>query len=200
MATINPTMCPTKTDAECVRLVNDYHVCKEIWDKTDEHYGQYECVHKDFWPLKTSEWIGTFVFACFMLLANVGGIGGGGVAIPLVQIFFGFTLKPAIAISSFSILVCTFARWMFNFKEKHPEKPSMISIDYGLTNVMMPLTLIGAQVGGIMFTVSPDLVITIVLTLLLLVLAIESLRKAFEVKRKEDVIVKALSEVTASLT
>jgi len=89
---------------------------------------------------------------------------------------------------------------MFNFKEKHPEKPSMISIDYGLTNVMMPLTLIGAQVGGIMFTVSPDLVITIVLTLLLLVLAIESLRKAFEVKRKEDVIVKALSEVTASLT
>jgi len=39
MATINPTMCPTKTDAECVRLVNDYHVCKEIWDKTDEHYG-----------------------------------------------------------------------------------------------------------------------------------------------------------------
>jgi len=30
------------------------------------------------------EWVGTFIFASFMLLANVGGIGGGGVAIPLI--------------------------------------------------------------------------------------------------------------------
>jgi len=38
-----------------------------------------------------------------MLLSNVAGIGGGGIAIPMVQIFFGFSdLKFAIAISSFS--------------------------------------------------------------------------------------------------
>lgn len=79
-----------------------------------------------------------------MLLSNVGGIGGGGIAIPMVQIFFGFDdLKKAIAISSFSICCSSFVRFIFNWKERHPEKKSMVAIDYGLTNVMMPLALIG---------------------------------------------------------
>lgn len=79
-----------------------------------------------------------------MLLSNVGGIGGGGIAIPMVQIFFGFdNLKVAIAISSFSIFCSTITRFVYNWKERHPEKPNTTSLDYGLSNVMMPLTLIG---------------------------------------------------------
>ena len=79
-----------------------------------------------------------------MLLSNVGGIGGGGIAIPMVQLFFGWEhLKKAIAISSFSIFISTLTRFFYNWKERHPEKPNMSSLDYGLSTVMMPLTLIG---------------------------------------------------------
>jgi hypothetical protein len=46
------------------------------------------CVHKDLFPLYPKEWIGTFVFSLFMLVANVAGIGGGGIAIPLAIYFF----------------------------------------------------------------------------------------------------------------
>ena len=72
-----------------------------------------------------------------MCLSNVAGIGGGGVAIPLAMYFFNLSTKPAIAISSFSIMISTLARFFYNFNERHPEKPNCACIDYNMTNVMM---------------------------------------------------------------
>lgn len=126
------------------------------------------------------------MFASFMLLANVGGIGGGGVAIPLAMTFFNLSMKPAVAISSFSIMMSTLARFFFNFDERHPEKPEMISIDYGLTIVMMPLNLIGSLIGALFLVMFPDLILMIILTLLLLVLAIECARKYVVMRKAED--------------
>ena len=121
-----------------------------------------------------------------MLLSNVGGIGGGGIAIPMVQIFFGWeNIKEAIAISSFSIFVSTFTRFFFNFSERHPEKKNTTAIDYGLSNVMMPLTLVGTQVGAFLYLVLPTLVINIVLTLLLTYLWIKSLFASLNIYKKE---------------
>jgi uncharacterized membrane protein YfcA len=103
-----------------------------------------ECVHKDVFPIFPIEIVGLIIFCMFMALANVAGVGGGGVAIPLIMAFFHFKTKKAIAISSFTILCCTLARFLLNFKEKHPEKPNVTVIDYGMTTVMMPATLVGA--------------------------------------------------------
>lgn len=136
--------------------------------------------------METQEVVGSFVFALVMLLSNVGGIGGGGVAIPLVMVFFNFSMKPAIAISSFSIMCSTLARFFFNFGEKHPEKPGCTSIDYGMTNVMMPLTMVGSLVGAYVYVAFPDLVLQIILTLLLFVLCMESGRKFIQTYRKES--------------
>ena len=132
------------------------------------------------------EWVGTFVFAAFMLLANVGGIGGGGVAIPLAMTFFNLSMKPAVAISSFSIMCSTLARFVFNFNERHPDKKNCCSIDYGLTMVMMPLNLIGSLIGALFLVVFPDLILMIILTLLLLVLSVECARKFVVMRKKED--------------
>lgn len=137
-------------------------------------------------PLETKEWVGTIVFASFMLLANVGGIGGGGVAIPLAMTFFNLSMKPAIAISSFSIMMSTLARFFFNFKERHPDKRDACSIDYGLTIVMMPLNLIGSMVGALFLVTFPDLILMIILTTLLFVLTIECARKFVVMRRLED--------------
>mmetsp|Transcript_18380 Transcript_18380/g.25456 ORF Transcript_18380/g.25456 Transcript_18380/m.25456 type:complete len:108 (+) Transcript_18380:284-607(+) len=107
-----------------------------------------------------------------MALSNVAGIGGGGVAIPLVMVFFSFPTKEAIAISSFTILLGTVARFIFNFSEKHPEKPNVCSIDYSMTNIMMPTTLAGAQIGSFILISFPALIIQIILTLMLLFLTL----------------------------
>ena len=113
---------------------------------------------------------GTITFSIFMALSTVAGIGGGGVAIPMVMGFFGFSMKPAIAISSFSIMITTLARFFFTFNDKHPEKSGCTSIDYGMTNVMMPLTLIGSLIGAFIFVSFPDIILQILLTTLLILL------------------------------
>lgn len=163
--------------------INPFQRCRDTGKYDKPHY---ICMHKDLFPLEPKEWVGTFVFASFMLLANVGGIGGGGVAIPLAMTFFNLSMKPAVAISSFSIMMSTLARFFFNFDEKHPEKPNMISIDYGLAIVMMPLNLIGSLIGALFLVMFPDLILMIILTLLLLVLAIECARKYVVMRKAED--------------
>ena len=117
---------------------------------------------------------GTATFALFMALSTVAGIGGGGVAIPMVMGFFSFEMKPAIAISSFSIMITTIARFMFNFNERHPEKPNCTSIDYGMTTVMMPLTLIGSLIGAFIYVSFPEIVLQILLVVLLSFLSYQS--------------------------
>jgi uncharacterized membrane protein YfcA len=120
-----------------------------------------------------------------MLLANVGGIGGGGIAIPMCMYFFSFDMKASIAISSFSIMSATVGRYIFNFNDRHPEKPTTTCIDYNMATVMMPLTLIGSMVGSYIYHTFPDLVLMIILTLLLFVLWAESTRKFISMRRKE---------------
>ena len=101
-------------------------------------------MHKSVFPVYGIEVVGLIIFCAFMALANVAGVGGGGVAIPLIMAFFGFDTKTAIAISSFTIFCCTTARFFLNINSKHPEKPTVTEIDYGMSTVMMPATLVGA--------------------------------------------------------
>jgi len=121
-----------------------------------------------------------------MLLSNVAGIGGGGIAIPLAMYFFNLSMKPAIAISSFAIMLSTITRFIFNFNERHPEKPGCVSIDYGMTNVMMPLTMLGSLVGAYFYKSFPDLILLIILTLLLVLLTWESGKKYMKMREAED--------------
>ena len=102
------------------------------------------CSHKKVFPMEGIEYGGIVVFSIMMALANIAGIGGGGIAIPIVMAFFQFNTKPAIAISSFSIFMTTFARFVMNFKLPHPEKPYSVVIDYNLVAICMPTTLAGA--------------------------------------------------------
>lgn len=111
-----------------------------------------------------------------MCVANVAGIGGGGIAIPMAIYFFDLNFKKAIAVSSFAIMVCTIGRFIFNFTEKHPEKHST-SIDYNMATVMMPLNLIGSLIGAYIFQTFPELYIMLILTVLLAILTFESTKK-----------------------
>lgn len=183
---IEETIACTKTE-DCLKL-NDYFICDGPFPEEESGIdpihiveGQprpKECRHKPAFPLKPKEWVGTVVFSLIMCLSNVAGIGGGGVAIPLAMYFFNLSMKPAIAISSFSIMISTLARFFYNFNERHPEKKECACIDYGMTNVMMPLTLLGSLIGAYFYVAFPDLVLQITLTLLLMVLTCESGRKS----------------------
>lgn len=144
------------------------------------------CGHKDVLPVEPLEIAGIFVFSFIMALSNVAGVGGGGVAIPVLMAFFLFKTKPAIAVSSFSIFVTTLARFIMNFRERHPEKNNVVVIDYDLVTIMMPTTLAGAQIGAIILVVFPSIIIQAILTVMLVFLLIQSVIKARSLTKEEN--------------
>jgi len=102
-----------------------------------------------------------------MTLCTVAGIGGGGIATSMLQAFFYFSTKEAIAISTMSILICSSMRYIYSLRTRHPEKPDMNLVDYSIASVMMPLTLAGSQLGGYVLDMFPDVIIQTLLTCLL---------------------------------
>ena len=68
-------------DIECK---NSFFVCNP--DKN-------QCEHKSIFPISKTEFFGLFVLSALIGMANVGGIGGGGITVPIVAICWGFTTK-----------------------------------------------------------------------------------------------------------
>ena len=169
-----------QVDADCIEY-NAYYVCRPMTDSDDSM-----CVHKPLFPLTAKEWAGTFIFTIVMMLSKVAGIGGGGIAIPIISYFFNFGLKPATAISSFSILIASLAYFAYNYNLKNPDKPQMPAIDYGLAVVMMPLTLLGSLIGAYFYISFPEMILLIILTLLLIFLTFNSWTKGLEIYAKES--------------
>ena len=91
--------------------------------------------------------VGTFVLSTIVSIATMGGIGGGGIVIVLIQRLLYFELKEAIAISGFTIFTCSLTRYIITLDKRHPEKPSNVALDYGLATVMMPTVLMGSFIG-----------------------------------------------------
>lgn len=49
------------------------------------------------------EFFGSVVLGIMIALSNAGGIGGGGIIVPIGIIFFYFKTKEAVALSNFCI-------------------------------------------------------------------------------------------------
>jgi len=143
------------------------------------------CKHKSIFPMYPSEFFGILVLPALLALANVGGIGGGGLIIPITMALFSFTTKQAIAISGFTILTGSVTRFLLQLNEKHPEKNATV-IDYGIVIVMMPMVLVGSFVGVLVNVMLPGVVLSLILFILLVFLAWKSLHKAFEIYHKES--------------
>ena len=58
-------------------------------------------MHKTVFPIFPKEFLGMVVLPFLMAMANIGGITGGGLTVPLLITFWGFGMKEAIAISGF---------------------------------------------------------------------------------------------------
>ena len=120
-----------------------------------------------------------------MALCNIAGIGGGGGAVPIIMGFFKFDTKQAVALSSFTILCGSVLRFCYNFKDKHPEKPDVVLVDYSLAVIMMPTTLAGSQLGSMVLNTFPAILIQIILFHLLIFLTYQSYKKAQEFTIKD---------------
>jgi uncharacterized membrane protein YfcA len=120
-----------------------------------------------------------------MLLSTAGGIGGGVVVTPLCISFFGFGTKEAIPISGVCILLSQIVKYIYHWRQKHPEKDTT-SIDYGLATVMLPTVLLGSFLGALVLILVPPLILQVLLTSLLIFLTTQCALKAREIFKKEN--------------
>lgn len=136
-------------------------------------------------PLLGFEFLGSLILPCISGMAVMGGMGGGGIIVPMVMMFYGYTTKSAIAISGFSILVTSIVRFIYKFKEKHPEKDSTIT-DYSIAIMMLPSVLVGSLIGVMINVILSPLVLNTILTFLLWFLTIEGIFRIRRLWRKEN--------------
>jgi Sulfite exporter TauE/SafE len=100
-------------------------------------------VHKDLFPLDNSDISGSLMIGVGLMIAASGGIGGGGILVPLLIIVFGFKPKFAVPLSNFTILGASITNIVLNLPKRHPDADRPL-IDWDLILVMEPLTMAGA--------------------------------------------------------
>ena len=138
------------------------------------------------YPFETSELIGIVTLPILLGLANIAGIGGGGVVIPLAMGCWGFGVSEAVAISNSTVFAGAVLRFIgFSTKEKHPHAPRTV-IDYNLASLMMPAVFLGSFTGFFLVPMIPEASITIILTLLLAYLTYNTYRKTVVLCAKES--------------
>jgi uncharacterized membrane protein YfcA len=154
----------------------DYEVCDRTTDCALAPFNicqNGKCEHKGVFPMQTSEIFGVFALTALTVLANVGGIGGGGIIIPVTIALFGFSTKEAIALSGALIYSGSLARFAMQINERHPQKDSTL-IEYNIVILMLPLVLVGSFIGVLVNIMTPNIILSSFLTLILIVLAMRS--------------------------
>lgn len=130
--------------------------------------------------------LGIFMAALGLILAAGGGIGGGGLLVPIYIICMRFSEKWGIPLSNVTILGGALANNYFNMWKRHPNPDvNRPMIDYDLVLLMEPPTIAGAVIGSILNKVLPEYVITSLLVVVLGLTAVKTYYTGVKARAKE---------------
>mmetsp|Transcript_10742 Transcript_10742/g.23824 ORF Transcript_10742/g.23824 Transcript_10742/m.23824 type:complete len:563 (+) Transcript_10742:112-1800(+) len=140
--------------------------------------------HDSLIPLQTSDIVGFICAALGLIIAAGGGIGGGGILVPIYILILGFMPKHAIPLSNVTVFGGAIGNTLRNSRKRHPTADRPL-IDWDLMLVMEPPTLAGALIGANLNKMLPETVLAVLLVLLLSVTAYGTLKKARKMYQKE---------------
>eukprot|EP00980_Cylindrotheca_fusiformis_P009695 scaffold2142_cov190-Cylindrotheca_fusiformis.AAC.4 len=151
--------------------------------------GKHELVfeenHENLFPLSTSDAIGFTCAIVGLMIAAGGGIGGGGILVPIYILLMEFSPKHAIPLSNITIFGGAIANMILNVQKRHPLADRPL-VDWDLILVMEPLTIAGALVGAFLNNIIPEIVLALMLVALLSFTAYNTLKKAIKMYNKES--------------
>jgi len=126
------------------------------------------CKHKSLFPITQREVIGLIFIIVGSALSNAGGIGGGGLLIPILILILKFETHEAIPISKLMIFTGALTAFIMGLNNKHPYRDA-IALDYNIAGVLIPMILFGTIVGVTLNKVMPFSVILICLSFVLVI-------------------------------
>ena len=131
------------------------------------------------------EIVGTVILPILLGFSNVGGLGGGGLIIPICVGMFGFSTIQASALSNFVIFSGCFVRYFaFSLRTKNPDKDATI-VNYDMVSIMIPVIIFGTFIGTVITSLLPEPALTIILTVLLIYTTFDCFKKAITMYKKE---------------
>lgn len=101
------------------------------------HHGHYW--HKPLHPIDGWDVTGVGLACIGLMIAAAGGIGGGGILVPLYILVLGFDPKHAIPLSNITIFGGAITNTVLNLSKRHPNADRPL-VDWDLILVMEPLT------------------------------------------------------------
>ncbi|XP_043817670.1 sulfite exporter TauE/SafE family protein 3 [Manihot esculenta] len=165
-----------------------YHNMTSIPHPAQLHHGNKN--HSDYiqvWPKMKFGWkivVGTIVGFLGAAFGSAGGVGGGGIFVPMLTLIIGFDAKSSVAISKCMITGAAAATVYYNLDQRHPTI-EMPVIDYELALLFQPMLVLGVGIGVAFNVIFPDWIITILLIILFLFMSTKALLKGIETWKKE---------------
>jgi len=153
--------------------------------------------HKGLYPLDIYDQVGLGLMGLMTAIAAGGGIGGGGVLVPILILVMGFTIKAAIPLSSVTILGGACFHIMRNSMRRHPVVDRPL-IDWTFISLMQPMLISGAVLGSFLNKMVPDWVLAILLFVILIFTALRTYNNGLKKWRKEQEAIELRESLRAS--
>ncbi|XAR50644.1 hypothetical protein NMG60_11005018 [Bertholletia excelsa] len=168
-------------------------VLHSLWKKG--HLG-----YPHVWPGMRFGWkivVGTVIGFFGAAFGSVGGVGGGGIFVPMLTLIIGFDTKSSTALSKCMITGASAATVFYNLRQKHPTLDLPV-IDYDLALLFQPMLVLGISIGVGFNVIFADWMVTILLIILFLGLSTKAFFKGVETWKKETILNKEVSRRLAS--
>ncbi|XP_027332419.1 sulfite exporter TauE/SafE family protein 3-like [Abrus precatorius] len=158
--------------------------------------------YQNVWPEMEFGWrivVGTLIGIFGAAFGSVGGVGGGGIFVPMLILIIGFDPKSAIAISKCMVTGAAISTVFFCLKQKHP-KLDLPVIDYDLMLLIQPMLMLGISIGVILSVIFADWMVTVLLIILCLGTSIRAFFKGTKKWKEETIIINEESRETIKLS
>lgn len=142
------------------------------------------------WPKLELNWRSALVTIIGFLgssFGTVGGVGGGGIFVPMLNLIVGFDTKSAAALSKCMIMGASASSVWYNLRVLHPSKEVPI-IDYDLALLFQPMLMLGITIGVALSVVFPYWLITVLIIILFLGTSSRSFFKGIQMWKQETIV------------
>ncbi|XP_059667509.1 sulfite exporter TauE/SafE family protein 4-like [Cornus florida] len=139
------------------------------------------------WRIVVATLIGFFGSA----FGTVGGVGGGGIFVPMLTLIVGFDTKSAAALSKCMIMGASASSVWYNLRVPHPCREVPI-LDYDLALLFQPMLMLGITIGVALSVVFPYWLITVLTIILFMGTSSRSFFKAIQMWKEETILKKEL--------
>ena len=109
---------------------------------------------------------GFLVLALIMILATLGGVGGGVALLPIGLIFFGMDLAHSIAITSLYTFISIMSRLVYDLITTYKDVKKR-KINFHLCIISAPMMCLGSFIGVKFNKLAPSIAVLIGMTLIL---------------------------------